>query len=485
MDIYFLNCIIEVMDEVTTIDSNKRTKIVATIGPASRSQEMIDKLAAAGMNCTRLNMSHGTHEDHAEVITRARKASEKLGKPIAVLADLQGPKIRLGILPDAGLKLEEGQVIEFKYGNDYHDGNPIPVQHDLSKYVEPGQPIYLRDGMLKAEVTAVKGHVIEAKLLNSGTVFSKQGINLPDTDLGGDILTEKDLRDISFVGKHDVDYVALSFVQSAQDINNLRAKLKELGSDALIIAKIETKAAIQNIEEIIDATDVIMVARGDLAVEIGPERVPVIQRKLVYLGQRRQKPVIVATQMLESMISSPQPTRAEVSDVATAVAQGTDAVMLSAESATGKYPVETVALMKRIILYNEHNRLFSIARNEHGDQSNRTAISLAVITLASQTNAKLILAETASGKIARHITSFRPDTLVLGVTDQQRTYNQLAIVWGARSYLIKNPETAHDEVIKMLKQEHNVSTDDIVVRTSGSTAGVTGNTNTIQIEKIS
>jgi pyruvate kinase len=473
------------MDEVAKIDTNKRTKIVATIGPASRSQTMIDNLARAGMNCTRLNMSHGTHEEHKEVIDRARKASERLGKPLAVLADLQGPKIRLGVLPEAGLELKEGDTVEFKYGDQYHDGNPIPVQHDLSKYVKVGQPIYLRDGIVEAEVTAVKGSVIEAKLLNTGVVFSKQGINLPDTDLGGDILTEKDLRDIEFAGKNDVDYVALSFVQSAKDITNLRKRLRDLGSDALIVAKIETKAAIQNIEEIIAATDVIMVARGDLAVEIGPERVPVIQRKLVHLGQKQQKPVIVATQMLESMISSPQPTRAEVSDVATAVAQGADAVMLSAESATGKYPAETVALMKRVILYNEHNRLFSIARHEDGDQSNRTAISLAVITLARQTNAKLILAETASGKIARHITSFRPDTLVLGVTDQRRTYNQLAIVWGTRSYLIKNPKTAHQEVVALLKQEHNVTPGDIIVRTSGSTAGVTGNTNTIQIEKIS
>lgn len=473
------------MQEVTRLDINKRTKIVATIGPASRSQDKLEQLARAGMNCTRLNMSHGSHEEHAEVIERVRKVSDKLAKPLAILADLQGPKIRLGILPEAGLQLNEGAMIEFKYGDEYHDGNPIPVQHDLSKYVKAGQPIYLRDGMIKAEITAVKGHLIQAKLLNSGTVFSKQGINLPDTDLGGDILTDKDLKDIDFAGKQDVDYVALSFVQSAQDIHNLRQKLKDLGSDALIVAKIETKAAIQNVEEIVKATDVIMVARGDLAVEIGPERVPVIQRKLVFLGQKLQKPVIVATQMLESMITQTQPTRAEVSDVATAVAQGADAVMLSAESATGKYPVETVALMKRIILYNEHNRLFSISRLEHSDPSNRTAISLAVITLAKQTNAKLILAETASGKIARHISSFRPDTLVLGVTHKRRTYNQLALVWGARSYLIKNPSTANDEVVTMLKQEHNVEPGEIVVRTSGTTAGVTGQTNTIQIEKIS
>lgn len=473
------------MDEVTSTQLNKRTKIVATIGPATRSAEMIEKLAQAGMNCTRLNMSHGSHEEHEETIAFARQASAKLNKPLAVLADLQGPKIRLGVLPEAGLEFKAGEVVEFTYGDTFEAGKPIPVQHDISKYVKPGQPIYLRDGIIEGVIKEVSNGVIKAEIMNSGIVFSKQGINLPDTDMGGDILTEKDLRDIQFAATHDVDYVALSFVQSAEDIHNLRDRLKELGSDALIIAKIETKAAIKNIEKIVHATDAIMVARGDLAVEIGPERVPVIQRKLAYMGQRHQKPVIVATQMLESMITSPQPTRAEVSDVATAVAQGADAVMLSAESATGKYPLETVALMKRIILYNEHNRLFSISRYDDGGQSNRTAISLAVITLAKQTEAKLILAETASGKIARHIVSFRPDTLVLGVTDKQRTYNQLAIVWGTRSYLIKDPRTANHEVVELLKAEHNVVTGDIVVRTSGNKAGVTGNTNTIQIEKIS
>lgn len=473
------------MEETLTLSSNKRTKIVATIGPASRSQDTINELAAAGMNCTRLNMSHGSHQEHAKTIEYARQASEKLHKPLAVMADLQGPKIRLGILPEAGLELKQGDLVQFKYGTEYHDGNPIPVQHDLSKYVQPGQPIYLRDGMVQGQIKSVKGSIIEAAIVNTGTVYSKQGINLPDTDLGGDILTEKDIEDIEFAASHDIDYVALSFVQSAQDIKNLRQRLRDLGSDALIISKIETKAAVQNIEEIVSATDAIMVARGDLAVEIGPERVPVIQRKLVYLGQKRHKPVIVATQMLESMVNSPQPTRAEVSDVATAVAQGADAVMLSAESATGQYPVETVSLMKRIILYNEHNRLFDISRLDHGEASNRTAISLAVITLAKQTEAKLILAETASGKIARHISSFRPDTLVLGVTHKRRTYNQLAIVWGARSYLIKDPSTANEEVVALLKKEHNVTSGDIVVRTSGSTAGVTGQTNTIQIEKIS
>ncbi|MGZ6005483.1 MAG: pyruvate kinase [Candidatus Saccharimonadales bacterium] len=471
--------------EVTDLSQlNKRTKIVATIGPVSRSEEMIEKLARAGMNCARLNMSHGSHEEHAEVIQRVRQISDKLSKPLAVLVDLQGPKIRLGILPEAGLEFKAGELVQMAYGDNYEPGKPVPVQYDLSKYVQPGQPISMRDGMVQATIKDVRDGIIEIEVHNDGAVFSKQGINLPDTDLGGDILTDKDIRDIEFAASQDVDYVALSFVQTAKDIENLRNRLKELGSDAQIIAKIETKAAIDNIESIVDVTDAVMVARGDLAVEVGAERVPVIQRKLVFLGQRRQRPVIVATQMLESMINSPQPTRAEVSDVATAVTQGADAVMLSAESATGKYPVETVALMKRVILYNEHNRMFNITRTEDAGQSSQAAISLAVITLAKQTGAKLILAETSSGRTARVISSFRPDSLILGVTDKRRTYNQLAIVWGTRSYLIKDPHTADVEVISLLKAEHNIHAGDVIVNTSGTQAGVTGMTDTIQVETI-
>lgn len=472
------------MEENIDFSSTKRTKIVATIGPATNSPEAIEALARAGMNCARLNMSHGTHEAHAAVLQRVREASGRLGKPLAVLADLQGPKIRLGTLPEEGLQLQAGQTIQFRYGDQYEPGQPIPVQYDLSKYVLPGQPLSLRDGMVQAQIISIEHDVITAQLQNDGIVFSKQGINLPDMSLGGDILTDKDIADIQFAAEQGADYVALSFVQSAQDIENLRSRLQALDSTALIIAKVETKAAIENIEEIVAATDAIMVARGDLAVEIGPERVPVIQRKLVHLGQVNQKPVIVATQMLESMINAPQPTRAEVSDVATAVAQGADAVMLSAESATGKYPVETVAIMKEIIVYNEQNRLFDISRAEGEDKSKRTAISLAVIKLATETDAKLILAETASGKTARHISSFRPPILILGVTDQASTYHQLALVWGTRSYLIKDPRTASQEVLELLKAEHNVDSGDIIVSASGSNHGVSGNINTIQIHKI-
>lgn len=471
------------MDEIQTI-KNKRTKILATIGPASDTVELIEQLARAGMNGARQNMSHGAQEWHAESIKKVRDVSAKLGKPIAVLVDLQGPKIRLGNLPDQGLNFKGDEVVEFAYGDNYSEGSPVPVQYDISKYVRPGQPMYLRDGLIAGEILEVNDGRVKVRLHNSGIVFSKQGLNLPDTDLSGDIFTEKDLADIDFALEQNADYIALSFVQTANDINNLRAKLDEKRSKALIVAKIETKAAVDNIEEIVKAADAIMVARGDLAVEVGPERVPVIQRQLVKAGQAHKKPVIVATQMLESMVSVPQATRAEVGDVATAVVQGADAVMLSAESATGKYPVEAVALMKRVILYSEQNMSATPRNLQEEQHSFRDAISTSVITLARQLNAKLILAETATGKIVRHISSFRSEVQLLGVTDRYSTYNQLALVWGARAYLIKDPATAHDEVIEVLKSEHNVDEGDVIVRTFGKKAGVTATTDTIQVEKI-
>ncbi len=459
----------------------KRTKILATIGPASSGYEVMEAIIRAGVNGLRLNMSHGTHEEHALVIKHARVISKKLGKPLAVVADLQGPKIRLGQLPSDGLPMTMGSEVKFAYGNTYVTGKPVPVQHDISKYVKKGQPLFLRDGMVETEITKVAGGVVHVKVLNSGIVFSKQGINLPDTDLGGDILTPKDIGDIKFATEQDVDYIALSFVQTASDIRGLRHRLTRRKATCGIIAKIETKAAVSHLWEIIQESDAVMVARGDLAIETRPEMVPVIQKRIIDYARNSQKVAIVATQMLESMISSPQPTRAEVSDVATAVVQGADVVMLSGESAMGKYPVETVAMMRRIIVYTERNRWEAISSNEFGDKSQSNAISAAAISMAVQIQATVILAETSSGQTARNLCSFRPDALVVAVTHQPRVFQQLALVWGARSYLISNPDGAATEALSMLKHEHNVERGDIIIRTSGNTPGLTGGTDSLQL----
>jgi pyruvate kinase len=462
----------------------KRTKIVATIGPASSSPAVMEALIRAGVNALRLNMSHGTHEEHEQVIRHARLISTKLSKPLAVVCDLQGPKIRLGQLPADGLVMRAGEEVRFIYGDTYDVGKPIPVQHDISKYLKKGEPMFLRDGMVQVEVTKVSKGVVYGRILNSGVVYSKQGINLPDTDLGGDILTKKDIADIAFATEHDVDYIALSFVQTAQDIENLKARIKRRNADCGVIAKIETKAAVKHLQDIIRSSDVVMVARGDLAIETRPETVPVIQQRIIEHARDCQKIVIVATQMLESMISSPQPTRAEVQDVATAVVEGADAVMLSGETAMGQYPVDTVTLMRQVILYTELNRLNSIVATEFGDSSQRNAVSAAAISMSQQINARVILAETSSGRTARNLCSFRPEAMVVAVTDRKRVYQQMALLWGARSYLIKNPAKAASETMRMLREEHSIVRGEIIIRASGSQPGVTGGTDTLKLEVV-
>ena len=467
--------------------SFKRTKIVATIGPASRSPQVLEALIVAGVNMFRLNFSHGTQEEHGVVAKLARQLSAKHGKPVAVLADIQGPKIRVGTLPSDGLPFVRGHIVRFEFGANYDTTGIIPVQHDIAKYVKKGERLFLRDGMVQIEVEKVERRRIVGKVLTPGIVYSNQGLNLPDTDLAGDILTPKDLDDLEFVARLGVDYIGYSFVQTASDIDTLRSKLAKLKCDAKIIAKIETAAAVENLEDIVRATDVVMVARGDLAVETKPEAVPAAQRRMIELGKQYRRPVIVATQMLESMIQSPQPTRAEVSDVATAVLEGADAVMLSAETALGLFPVEAVAMMKRIILYTEAEQLANRPprqRLEFGPHERQNAISAAAVVLASQLPAKVIIAETRSGQTARNISALRPDVPIIMVTNSERVYYQLAIVWGGKSYLYHDPVNATEHVIRELKTAGNIKKGDALVVASGHQPGVAGGTDKVVIRVV-
>ncbi|HUD11833.1 MAG TPA: pyruvate kinase [Candidatus Saccharimonadia bacterium] len=464
--------------------SFKRTKIVATIGPATSSPQVLEELLLAGVNMFRMNFSHGTHEEHGAVLKTARQLSKKHNKPVAVLADIQGPKIRVGTLPTDGLPFVRGNIVRFEFGADYEATGIIPIQHDISKYLKKGERVFLRDGQVQIEVEKIEKRQITGKVLTPGLVYSNQGMNLPDTDLGGEILTPKDIADLEFAASIGADYIGYSFVQTAEDIEAMRVRLKKLKSDAHIIAKIETAAAIENLEKIVMATDAIMVARGDLAVETNPESVPAAQRLMIELGKKYRKPVIVATQMLESMIQSPQPTRAEVSDVATAVMEGSDAVMLSGETAMGLFPIETVKMMKRIILYTEHEELPKLApaavlpsRHERGN-----AISAAAVVLASQLPAKVIIAETSSGQTARNISSLRPSMPVIMVTDHERAYYQMAIVWGGKSYYAKNMEHATEEVVRQLKAASNIAAGDALVVASGHQPGLIGGTDQVQIK---
>ena len=443
----------------------KRTKILATIGPATNSAEMIEEVIMAGVNGCRLNCSHGSNEERDQQIKWIRAAAEKKGRSVAILQDLQGPKIRLGMIVDNRLDLAKGDKLILESDTNYeHDGSKrVPVQYNLAAKVKVGEPLSMFDGKVKATITKiVSDTAIEIEILNDGFIMSKKGLNLPDTDFGGDILTAKDMADIEYGANCDYDYVSLSFVQSASDITNLKQILLSLGSTAKVIAKIETKKAIssdEHLEEIVKASDGIMVARGDMAVEAGAEVVPIVQRKLIAMCRAHAKPCIVATQMLSSMVDSPEPTRAEVSDVATAVVQGADVVMLSDETANGSYPVETVKEMKKVILYTQnHSRVASIKRSPEGESAKYDAISGAAVKLAEEIDADAIICQTASGATPLMIAAQRPDLPIVSVTTNQRVANQLALLYANSAFVRRYSEEFGYQLAEELKESGYLKT---------------------------
>lgn len=459
----------------------KRTKIIATVGPSTNSYESILKMIKSGANGIRLNCSHGTDEERTQQIKWIRKASEEYGKPVAIIQDLQGPKIRLGDF-EGIINVSTGQSLQFGYKADYQRSGVIPTQFDLAKKVKRGQRLYIYDGKVKTVVTSVIKGLVHARAENNGILIKRKGMNLPDTDFEGDIITAKDKKDLAYGSTQPIDYVAMSFVQSEQDIENLRAHLRSLGSPAKIIAKIETKAAIDNIQAIMQATDAVMIARGDLAVETLPESVPVMQRHIIGLGLRYKKPTIVATQMLASMTEQPEPTRAEVSDVATAVIVGADCVMLSDETASGQYPIEAVKVMKRVILYTQQNSTVKAAFTELQDIDVRqNAISGAIINLANTIEAKAIVAETKSGQTAIQISSYRGNQPVIAVTSDPSVTNQLAIVYGIKSYKRPVDKYAATKLTNWLSENKVLKKGDVIVTASGMYPGVVGTTDTIKV----
>jgi pyruvate kinase len=467
------------------ISSYKRTKIVATLGPSTDSYELVREIIKNGANALRLNFSHGTHEEHGKRIEWIRKASAELGKPVAIIQDLQGPKVRLGDF-EGIINVLPGQELRFKYNADHDETEYIPTQYDLSKKVKRGERLYLYDGKVRTIITSVKNGVVYARADNEGILIKRKGMNLPDTDFGGDIITAKDRADLAYGSTQDIDYVALSFVQTADDINDLRKRLKSLGSQVHIIAKIETKAATQpeNLDAIMQATDAAMIARGDLAVETPAESVPIVQRQIIGLGMRYGKPTIVATQMLASMTDMPEPTRAEVSDVATAVFLGADAVMLSDETASGKYPLDAVQFMKRIIRYSETNRLTAVSYPDYEDHSRQGSISRAIISLADSIQAKAIVAETKTGATARQIATRRPCIPIIAVASDVRTAQQLALVYNVKSYQRPVDAQAADKLTKWLATNKALNKGEIVVTVSGQYPGLAGATDTIKVRVI-
>lgn len=437
----------------------KRTKILATIGPSTNSAEKIEEVIMAGANGCRLNCSHGSNEERDQQIKWIREAATKKGRSVAILQDLQGPKIRLGFLKDnhLDLKTDDELILESAEGFEHNGGMTVPVQYNLAEKVKVGEHLSMFDGKVKSEVIEiVSDTAIKVKVKNDGFIMSKKGLNLPDTDFGGDILTPKDISDIEYGANCDYDYVSLSFVQSASDIVNLKQRLLSLGSTAKVIAKIETKKAIssdEHLEEIVKASDGIMVARGDMAVEAGAEVVPMVQRKLIAMCRAHSKLCIVATQMLSSMVDSPEPTRAEVSDVATAVVQGADVVMLSDETANGKYPLETVKAMKKVILYTQnHSKVAPISKSPVGEKSEiYDAISNTAARLAEKINADVIVAQTASGVTATTMAAMRPNVPIISVTPNPRVANQLALTYANAAFVRPYSEDFGYDLAKELK----------------------------------
>lgn len=462
----------------------KRTKIIATIGPVTDSFEAIDKLMRAGVNGFRLNFSHGTYEERDRQIAWIRKASKEYGKPVAIIQDLCGPKIRLGDF-DGFIPVQKGQELSFKYKGAYDpEEGLIPVQYDLSKKVKRTERLYIADGRIRTTITSVKDGIVRARVENPGILTKRKGINLPDTDLGGDILTAKDRKDLVYGVHQDIDYVAISFVQTAQDVLKARRLLANYNSQSRLIVKIETRAATENLDDIIQAADGVMVARGDLSTETLPESVPVMQRIIIGKCLEYGKISIVATQMMASMMEEPEPTRAEVSDVATSVIVGADCVMLSDETAVGKYPIDAVKIMKRIILYTQANSPLKPVFYKEQDASIQRAMSSAVITLAHQVEAKAIVAETKSGNTARSIATHRPNMPIMMITSSDRVAQQLALVYGGKSYVRPDSKKAASALTLWLKEKKVLKTGDTVIITSGKSPGVTGGTDTIKVRKL-
>ncbi len=463
----------------------KRTKIVCTIGPASWDKKILEALAKAGMNVARLNFSHTVTE---QLINDIRHTAKIVHKPIAIMADLQGPKLRLGKF-DGIRQISTNDTLKL---SSEAENDQTPTQFDLSPYVKKGQRIFLNDGLVELIVEGIRAKTILTKAVNNGWISSNKGINIPDTNIGRASFTSKDQQDLLFATEHRVDYIALSFVQTADDILLVKNLLKQQNSTIRVIAKIEKKAAVDNLEDIIKVTDAIMVARGDLAIETSASEVPVVQQKIIKLARQYYKPVIIATQMLESMMENPRPTRAEVSDIANAVLDQVDAVMLSGETASGKYPVEAVSIMKEVILsvesHPDYRHNISVEW-ETRDPSNILfgAITSSAAQLTHRLNAKLIVVATATGRTARVLSSFRPNAPIYAITHDKQTANQLAMVWGVKSdvvYTTNSSDIFWKHILQAIKDSHFVKKSDQVVIITGSKIGVPGDTDSIKVETI-
>ena len=468
----------------------RRTKIVCTIGPVSRSVEILERLMRAGMDVARLNFSHGTQAEHAEVIQRIRAVAQKLARPVAILQDLAGPKVRVGEIPRGPVLLKSGDAYTLTARDVPGTDKEVSlVYKNLPNDVRAGDVLLLADGALEMTVESVKGPDIFCRVVVGGPLSSHKGINLPTNTISAPILSDKDQSDLAFGLKQGVDYVALSFVRSAEDVQVARRFMKQQGVERPLIAKIEKHEALGRLDEIVKAVDGLMVARGDLGVEIPMERVPHVQKTLIEKANRAGKPVITATQMLKSMCENPRPTRAEVNDVANAVLDGTDAVMLSEESASGNYPVEAVTAMARIAEETDGcfpNAAWVHRYEDEPDMDPQDAVAIAACALAEDIHAAAIITCTQSGGTARRVSRCRPPQPILATTPDANTYRHMALVWGTSPLKIDavgNDEEMIRQMRKAVQATGLIQPGQTVVVTAGVPLGVSGTTNMIKVLK--
>ncbi len=448
-----------------------RTKIVATIGPASSSPEVLRQMLLSGLSVARLNFSHGSYEDHSRMVKLLRSLSEELDLPLTILQDLQGPKIRVGELPKEGITLKEGAAITLVPLAEWQEQeNTVGIDYPyVAEEAEPGTQVLLDDGLLELKVEQVKGNEVLCQVVKGGILKSHKGVNFPSLNLRLPSMTQKDKKDLEFGISQDVDIVSLSFVRKPEDIQALKAFLAERDANIPVLAKIEKPQAVEHLEAIVDECDAIMVARGDLGVEMRPEKVPLIQKRIIRMCNQRGIPVITATQMLDSMIRNPRPTRAEASDVANAIIDGTDAVMLSGESAVGDYPLESVQMLARIATDIEPEITFTNYPPRHRDKAHALAESINVIEKIIEL--QCIVAFTETGYSAKLAAAERPSAPVVALTPHLEVYHQLNLVWGVRPILFTYEHPTLEELIAlmeaMLKQRNLAATGDRVLVLGG------------------
>lgn len=469
----------------------RKTKIICTIGPASESEERLRELMLAGMNVARFNFSHGTHEEQKAKYERVLKVRKELGLPVATMLDTKGPEIRLRDFEGGKVELRTGETFTLTTEEIMGTAQRATISYkNLKNDISVGTTLLIDDGLIELEVEKISGEDIICRVINGGFVSNHKGVNVPGAILSMPYISDADMEDILFGIKEGYELIAASFVRSKEDIYELRKILQEHGSDMKIIAKIENMQGIENLEEILEASDGVMVARGDMGVEIPMEEVPVLQKKMIKMANAQGKHVITATQMLESMINHPRPTRAEATDIANAIYDGTTAIMLSGESAAGKYPVEAVKTMARIAESAEKDIDYRsrMRRNDEGDKSEITnAIAYATCSAAMDLNAAAIITVTMSGYTAEAISRFKPSCPIIGCAVNERVCDQLNLLWGVNPLLIKKEESSEElfaDAVTAAKEAGYVNTGDIVVITAGVPLGITGTTNMIHVVEV-